>query len=58
MTTLLFIFLCVVVLAMHYRPDYFNNFLHIIKTTYLKPEVSIFELLLLGLILVLGYLTI
>ncbi|BAQ94063.1 hypothetical protein [uncultured phage_MedDCM-OCT-S28-C10] len=51
--TLLLIILCVVVLAMHYYPDYFSDFLHTIKTTYLRPEISIFELLILGIIVLL-----
>ena len=54
MILFLFIVLCVFALAIHYYPDHFKDFFHTIRTTYLKPEISIFELMILLLILLLG----
>ena len=51
MTTLLLLLLCLIAAAIHFRPD----LLHKVKTTYLRPEISIFELIILviiGLLLV------
>ena len=41
MTILLLILIFIIVLVIHYYP----GLLHKIKTTYLRPEISIFELL-------------
>ena len=51
MTTLLLLLLCLIAAATHFRPD----LLYKVRTTYLRPEISIFELIILviiGLLLV------
>jgi len=40
-----------VVLLMHYKPEFFSWFFYRIKTKYLRPEISILELLTIGLII-------
>tara|TARA_R100000231_G_scaffold138970_1_gene118707 strand:+ start:2633 stop:2809 length:177 start_codon:yes stop_codon:yes gene_type:complete len=50
MTVLLIILICAIALAMHYYPEHFKDFLHTIRTTYLRPEISIFELIILAVI--------
>jgi uncharacterized protein YacL len=39
-----------VVLLMHYKPEFFSWFFYRIKTKYLRPEISILELLTIGLL--------
>ena len=38
-------------LLMHYKPEFLSWFFYRIKTKYLRPEISILELLTIGLII-------
>jgi len=49
MTTALLILICTIILATHYYP----GLLHKIRTTYLRPEISLFEFIIL---VIIGYL--